>query len=204
MQLDVDQPPLLVRDPPHHRPPGHPAHAAWSTTCWTSRAHHRQDQPAAGTVDLNDVVRRSVETSGTLIDGAGTSSRSKCRLTADCRSTRTPPAWPRWCSNLLKNAAKYTPQGGRITLNVRVETEDAEVTVRDTGLGIDPDDRQDLRDVRAGRETAPGVVRDSGLGVGLALARQLVRLHGGRMTARSEGTGKGSEFSFRIPLAKPA
>ena len=106
--------------------------------------------------------------------------------------------------NLLVNAAKYTPEGGRITLLARRNGKDAEVTVRDTGRGIDPDDLGQIFELFAQGETAPGVVRDSGLGVGLALARQLVRLHGGRMTARSEGTGKGSEFSFRIPLAKPA
>jgi PAS domain S-box-containing protein len=102
-------------------------------------------------------------------------------------------------SNLLNNAAKYTPRGGRIGLNVSTAPDAAAISVRDNGIGIAAGDLPKLfrmfTQLEGARLRSPG-----GMGVGLALARQLVELHGGTIEARSEGPGRGSEFTVRIPL----
>jgi signal transduction histidine kinase len=101
--------------------------------------------------------------------------------------------------NLLNNAAKYTDPGGSISLSVRREGTDVEVRVRDSGIGIPTDLLPRLfqlfTQVDAAAHRAQG-----GLGIGLALVRQLVQMHGGSVTAYSDGPGKGSEFLIRLPL----
>jgi signal transduction histidine kinase len=97
-------------------------------------------------------------------------------------------------SNLLANAAKYTPEGGHVSLTVASAPDEVEIAVRDTGQGIAPELLPQIFDLfaRADEEHA-------GLGIGLALARGLVEGHGGKIEARSEGPGKGSEFIVRLP-----
>src|SRR5687768_13734446 len=102
--------------------------------------------------------------------------------------------------NLLNNAAKFTPKGGRIELAAEVEGADAVIVVRDSGVGIPSDALEEIFQIFAqGHHSAAHA--HSGLGVGLALARSLVELHGGSLLARSAGRGQGSEFIVRIPLA---
>lgn len=106
--------------------------------------------------------------------------------------------------NLLINAAKYTDRGGRIWLSVEVAGDEAVVSVKDSGMGIAPEKLPRLFDmffqVDLTLERSRG-----GLGIGLSLVRRLVELHGGRVEARSQGIGKGSEFIVRLPvLAEPA
>src|SRR5687768_13156809 len=102
--------------------------------------------------------------------------------------------------NLLNNAAKFTPKGGRIELAAEVEGADAVIKVRDSGVGIPSDALEEIFQIFAqGHHSAAHA--HSGLGVGLALARSLVELHGGSLLARSAGRGQGSEFIVRIPLA---
>ena len=102
--------------------------------------------------------------------------------------------------NLLGNAIKFTPEGGRIVVDVRVADGIVAVTVADTGLGIDPQflpyvfDRFRQSADTAGREFG-------GLGLGLSIARQLVEAHGGSITVRSEGRGTGAAFTVTLPLA---
>jgi PAS domain S-box-containing protein len=105
--------------------------------------------------------------------------------------------------NLLDNASKYTPPGGRIALDGRREGEWLVVRVSDNGIGVAPDVLPRLFDMfyRADRSLEQ---REGGLGIGLTLVRQLVELHGGSVEARSEGTGRGSEFIVRLRLASPA
>jgi PAS domain S-box-containing protein len=102
-------------------------------------------------------------------------------------------------SNLLNNAAKYTPPGGRVELEVRTAAGSATIRVRDNGAGIAPEEMPRLfelfRQGEATRRLAPG-----GLGIGLALARQLAEAHGGTLEGRSDGPGRGAEFTLRIPL----
>ena len=104
-------------------------------------------------------------------------------------------------SNLLGNAAKYTDQGGEISLEAQCEGEEAVIRVRDNGIGIEPEMLPRIFDMFA---QAPTSQRRSqgGLGIGLALARALVDLHGGRIEASSAGHGKGSQFAVHLPIAR--
>jgi signal transduction histidine kinase len=103
-------------------------------------------------------------------------------------------------ANLLSNAAKYTDPGGRVALTMRREQDQAVVSVRDSGVGIAPEQLPQLFDMFAQAE-GTRYRAQGGLGIGLALARRLTELHGGRVEARSEGAGKGSEFRVYLPLA---
>jgi PAS domain S-box-containing protein len=100
--------------------------------------------------------------------------------------------------NLLSNAAKYTDPGGSILLTARQEGGDVVLRVRDTGIGIAPDVLPMIFDlfVQAERRLDRS---QGGLGIGLTLVRRLVEMHGGTVTAHSEGVGKGSEFVVRLP-----
>jgi signal transduction histidine kinase len=104
--------------------------------------------------------------------------------------------------NLLWNAVKFTPSGGSILVNVRGVGSLAEISVRDTGVGIDPAFLPHVfgwfrREDREARSV------DEGLGLGLALVRQLVELHGGSVRAESEGRNLGSRFIVTLPLLQP-
>ncbi|HEV2856189.1 MAG TPA: ATP-binding protein [Thermoanaerobaculia bacterium] len=102
--------------------------------------------------------------------------------------------------NLLQNAVKFTPKDGRVTLWMEREGREARLTVADTGQGLDPQFLPDLFEMFS-QEGARTSRRQGGLGIGLALVRQLVELHGGRVTAESEGPGRGSRFTVWLPLA---
>jgi PAS domain S-box-containing protein len=123
------------------------------------------------------------------------------------------PASPAWLEadltrlaqvfgNLLSNAAKYTPRGGQIVLSAEVGDEQVRVVVHDTGQGIAP---EHLPRLFEGFAWAGPVLERSqgGLGIGLALVRALVERHGGRVEARSEGLGRGSEFIVSLPRGRP-
>jgi CheY-like chemotaxis protein len=103
-------------------------------------------------------------------------------------------------TNLLNNAAKYTPAGGRIWLAARQEGREAVVSVHDTGVGIPAEMLPRVFDLFTQVESPLDHAR-GGLGIGLALVQKLVALHGGRVEARSEGPGRGSEFIVRLPVA---
>lgn len=100
--------------------------------------------------------------------------------------------------NLLSNAIKYTPRGGVITVVVKTVRDRAEITVADTGEGIPASFLPHM--FEPFRQGASATMR-SGMGLGLAIVQRLVDLHGGRITATSEGVGKGSEFTVSLPLA---
>src|SRR6185369_554112 len=101
--------------------------------------------------------------------------------------------------NLLSNAVKFTPRGGRILVRLEQDGTNARVTVKDTGLGIDPEflPRVFDRFLQADSSTTRSF---GGLGLGLAIVRHLVELHGGTISAESEGAGKGATFSATFPL----
>ena len=103
-------------------------------------------------------------------------------------------------SNLLINAAKYTPRRGCISLAVEAEAEDAVIRVRDNGVGIAQENLGGLFEkfsqVRSTQDRTGG-----GLGIGLALSKGLVHMHGGTIVASSPGVGEGSEFVIRLPIA---
>lgn len=105
-------------------------------------------------------------------------------------------------SNLLNNAAKFTPPGGRIEVTVRATEREALVSVKDSGIGFERGDELHMFDIffqldRA-RALSPG-----GLGLGLALVRRIAEMHGGAVEARSAGPDQGSEFVLRLPRAAP-
>lgn len=106
-------------------------------------------------------------------------------------------------TNLLINAAKYTPRGGRIVLFAGVDGNDAVMRVSDSGHGIAPSMQQQIFDlfgqVDGQREDA-----QAGLGIGLALVRQLLQMHGGDVECESLGVGHGSTFTARLPMIAPA
>lgn len=102
-------------------------------------------------------------------------------------------------SNLLSNAAKYSPPGGRIELAVAADEVEAIVRVTDDGIGLAPRDLERVFGLFEQGSARP--VDDEGLGVGLALSRRLAQLHGGSLTATSAGPGHGSTFTLRIPRA---
>ncbi|KFI05266.1 diguanylate cyclase [Massilia sp. BSC265] len=103
-------------------------------------------------------------------------------------------------ANLLNNAAKYTPSGGRIGLSLRVEGQEAVVAVSDNGIGIPPDALTSVFDMfsQVGQHLARS---QGGLGIGLSLVRRLVDMHGGSVSAASGGPQTGSTFTVRLPLA---
>ncbi len=101
--------------------------------------------------------------------------------------------------NLLHNAVKFTAPGGSIGLDARVEGTEVVVRVSDSGIGIEPDKFQHIFDMFAQDGHAADRVQD-GLGIGLALVRKLVTLHGGTVSAHSDGLGKGSTFEVRLPV----
>jgi two-component system, sensor histidine kinase len=101
--------------------------------------------------------------------------------------------------NLLDNAVKHTPPGGTIHVSVRRDGEDALLAVEDTGAGMPADLLPRVFDLFT--QGARGLDRtEGGLGIGLTLVRRLVELHHGRVEARSEGPGRGSQFTVRLPV----
>ena len=102
--------------------------------------------------------------------------------------------------NLFTNAAKYTPEGGKIELRASMDHTEALVHVLDNGVGIPTDMQPHIFDLFT--QVAANVGHASGgLGIGLSVVKNLVELHGGSVQVRSEGAGKGAEFAVRLPLA---
>jgi PAS domain S-box-containing protein len=102
-------------------------------------------------------------------------------------------------SNLLNNSCKYSESGGRITLSAERQGDGAVITVRDTGIGIPPEMLPQVFDMFTQADRSLDRA-EGGLGIGLALARRIVEMHDGSISATSEGTGQGSTFVVRLPL----
>lgn len=148
-------------------------------------------------VDLRSVFVTAAETAQPLIESR------------EHRLELTPFPEPLWVigdparlievvSNLLNNAATYTPKGGRIWLSAAKEGQTVTVRIRDDGMGIPKEMLSRVFELFA--RAAPAEDSSAGLGIGLALVRRLVELHGGTVEATSDGPGKGSEFIVRLPL----
>jgi PAS domain S-box-containing protein len=153
-------------------------------------------------VELATVVQNAVETSRPLIEQMGhdlTVTLAKHPITVDADPTRLAQVF----LNLLNNSAKYTERGGRIWLTAEREASDVVVSVKDNGIGIAADKRTSIFEmfsqVDRSLEKAQG-----GLGIGLTLVKRLVEMHGGRIEAKSEGPGRGSEFVVRLPVVVEA
>lgn len=103
--------------------------------------------------------------------------------------------------NLLSNATKFTPEGGKVWLTVEEDGMEAVIQVRDSGMGIPADYLPHIFDLFSHKEDAIDGAQ-SGMGIGLSLVKSLVEAHGGTVTATSEGPGKGSEFIVRLPTVQ--
>jgi signal transduction histidine kinase/ActR/RegA family two-component response regulator len=148
--------------------------------------------------DLAAVVARAVETARPAVEGR----RQKLSVTLPPERLRVdgdPVRLAQVVGNLLNNAAKYTPEGGRIWLTAGREGGEAVLRVRDTGVGIAPEMLPRVFDLFA---QADGSLARSegGLGIGLTLVKSLLEMHGGRVEAHSAGPDQGSEFVVRLPL----
>jgi signal transduction histidine kinase len=99
--------------------------------------------------------------------------------------------------NLLSNALKFTPEGGQIDVRARLNNDEAEISVTDTGVGIAPEDQAAV--FEEFRQVGAAAKKVEGTGLGLAISRKFIELHGGRIWVRSE-VGKGSTFAFTLPL----
>jgi CheY-like chemotaxis protein len=104
--------------------------------------------------------------------------------------------------NLLSNAVKFTPEGGEVRVILDVAGDFARLSVTDTGAGIDAEFLPRVFDRFSQADTST-TRRHGGLGIGLALVRNLTELHGGKVTAFSEGVGKGSTFTVELPVSEP-
>ena len=153
------------------------------------------------TVDLSELACRG----WAVLESTGTFAQHKARL-------ETQPVWvnadetrmAQVIDNLITNAVKYTPAGGSVMMAVLCEGEHAVIRVADTGIGISPALLPRIFDLfvqgELTRDRAKG-----GLGIGLTLVKRLVEMHGGSVGACSEGPGRGSAFTVRLPrLAVPA
>ena len=168
----------------------------------TARISRGQVQLRREEVDLQPIVTRAVDTVREAID----SRRHGLTLNLPPEPMRVVGDITRLeqvIGNILHNAAKYTPDGGQLTVTLATAVNGAEpeavVRIEDTGIGISAEMLPRVFDLftQADRSLAHS---QGGLGIGLSLVRSLIELHGGRVAARSEGLGKGSEFAVYLPL----
>jgi PAS domain S-box-containing protein len=146
---------------------------------------------------LADIVASAVEAARPAIEAAGhrlTVALSEPAPMVEADAARLSQA----ILNVLNNAAKYTPPGGRISVRVDAEGGIARVSVEDDGIGIEAGTLPRIFEmfVQGGRDAGAGA---GGLGIGLALARRLVEMHGGTIRAASDGEGRGSRFEIALP-----
>ena len=148
-------------------------------------------------VDLGVAVERTVDAMRPLLDERGHQLRLSLPpepIATDADPTRLEQV----LSNLLSNAVKFTPGRGAIAFSVACEGAEAVIRVRDDGIGIRPEMLGRIFEPFAQADRLPERVQE-GLGIGLTLARSLVEMHGGTLTATSAGPGRGSEFVVRLP-----
>jgi CheY-like chemotaxis protein/two-component sensor histidine kinase len=158
----------------------------------------RSEESLKEAVDLGSVVERTAEAARPLFEDR------RQTLTVDLppeplRLEADPTRLEQVLANLLNNAAKYTDHGGHIRLSARQEGGELVLRVKDTGVGIAADM---LARIFEPFMQADRVLHQSqgGLGIGLTLVRRLVEMHGGSVTAHSDGPGQGSEFVIRLPV----
>lgn len=149
-------------------------------------------------IELHRLVERALKASDALIRNADITlnvsyAHSPIEVMGD--DTRLEQA----ITNLMNNAIKFTPAGGAIWVDVLKENDQAIIRVRDNGAGIDPHELPNIFEMYYQSERSKNA--NSGLGIGLLLVQKIITLHGGTITAKSEGIGRGSEFTITLPLS---
>jgi PAS domain S-box-containing protein len=153
-------------------------------------------------IELATLIAQVIETAQPILDAQGQElivSVPPERLQLDADPVRLAQV----IGNLLHNAAKYSQQAGRVWLSVEPQGKGAVIHVRDEGAGIHPDLLPHIFDLFV-QEDRSLERSQGGLGIGLTIVRKLVEMHGGTITAHSEGPGKGSEFVLRLPGLRAA
>jgi signal transduction histidine kinase len=147
-------------------------------------------------VDLVEIVRSTLDTVRPLFERRDQvlSLATPASLLVKADPTRIAQI----LTNLLHNAAKFTPAGGRVSIELAAANGEALLNVVDSGAGISPEHIEHIFDMFT-RISRPGMNVQPGLGIGLALARRLAQLHGGTLSAFSAGEGQGARFTLRIP-----
>src|SRR3990167_8092964 len=148
------------------------------------------------TLELRKLVERSLKASDALLRASDITlhfTYPSTLLPVWADDTRLEQA----ITNLMNNAAKFTPSGGAIWVNLLKGGDYAVIKIRDNGEGIHPDDLPNIFEIYyQGRDSS----NSSGLGIGLSLVQKIIELHHGTIKARSDGQGKGSEFVVRLPI----
>jgi PAS domain S-box-containing protein len=163
-----------------------------------SRITHNALELRLAPLDLREVITNAVDTARPLVSAVD--HRLEVQLPTEPLPVMGDSVrLAQVLGNLLNNAAKYTDSGGRIEVAVRRLQDTVEISVRDNGIGLDPEFAARIFEFfvqgERSRARAPG-----GLGVGLALAQRLVQMHGGQLSASSAGLGLGSTFTVTLPL----
>ncbi|HEV7280513.1 MAG TPA: PAS domain S-box protein [Pirellulaceae bacterium] len=149
-------------------------------------------------VGLAAILKQAAATVRPLID-AHDQTLTLSLPSEDVRLYADPVRLTQVISNLLHNASKYNERGGEIFLSASVESDEVAVTVRDTGVGIEPELLPKVFDLFT--QSSRSIDRSQGgLGIGLTVVKSLVEMHGGVVSARSDGPGEGSEFTVRLPI----
>jgi PAS domain S-box-containing protein len=165
----------------------------------TSRIARGKFELRKTAMDLVDAVRHAIETSRPLLDAAG--HRLCVQLPEASLPVHADPVRiAQVLTNLLNNAAHYTAAGGCVAISVRATTDEAIITVEDDGVGIPDDMLERVFEPFLQLETSTVRGRQNGLGLGLALARSIVKLHGGSIKAARGRSGRGSVFTVRLPI----
>lgn len=150
-------------------------------------------------VDLRDIIQRAMETLRPTIE-LRRHTVSQVLLPVAIPVIGDPDRLQQIIQNLIDNAVKYTPSGGRIGVEATIEANEAVLKIEDNGIGVAPDMQTQIFELFT-QAHDPARMDEKGLGIGLALVRNLVLQHDGTVQVRSNGAGKGSEFTVRLPLA---
>jgi signal transduction histidine kinase len=151
---------------------------------------------------LEEIIARSVELVAPLV--AARQHTLLIDIGADSLRVEADELWlAHAVQNVIGNAAKYTNPGGRIEVRVARDGAHAVISVHDTGVGLTPDQRETIFDLYVRAEQPRDRPAAGGLGVGLYFARFLIERHGGAIQATSEGLGRGSVFTIRLPCVRP-
>jgi signal transduction histidine kinase len=151
---------------------------------------------------LDEIIARSVELVTPLV--AARKHALLVDVGADGLRVEADELWlPHALQNVIGNAAKYADPGGRIEVRVAREDEYAVISVYDTGVGLAPDQLETIFGLYTQAEQPPERAAAGGLGVGLYFARSVIEQHGGAIRATSEGLGRGSVFTIRLPCVPP-